>query len=244
MLLADLDTAAARAAARLADSLRRARAEAEAGAGIDELLWGLWSRSGLAELWGAQAEGSGIVADEANRHLDAVVALSTAAKRFAERRPDARPGLFLDGWAATSVQEDSLAPRGRADAVLVGTPSALIGREFDTVVVAGVQDGAWPNPRVRGSLLGVPDLVDLLDGRSSAIADRRREVLHDELRLLASAMAVLAYDFFFVTPHFTFEVADQRHMLTFVTLFAHAGDGRKLMGHIGNTNGRDRRAGQ
>ncbi len=38
--------------------------------------------------------------------------------------------------------------------------------------------------------------------------------------LVASTLSVLAYDFFFVTPHFTFEVADQRHLLTFVALFA------------------------
>ncbi|MCA2978024.1 MAG: PAS domain-containing sensor histidine kinase [Myxococcaceae bacterium] len=37
--------------------------------------------------------------------------------------------------------------------------------------------------------------------------------------LLASAMAVLAYDFFFVTPNFTFAVADERHLVTFATLF-------------------------
>lgn len=37
--------------------------------------------------------------------------------------------------------------------------------------------------------------------------------------LLASALSVLAYDFFFVTPNFTFAVADERHLLTFATLF-------------------------
>ena len=159
------------------------REEAAAGAAIDELVWSVWVGSGLAELWGQQASGSGVIADEANRHLDAVVALSTAAKRFVERRPEARPGIFLDAWGATSVQEDSLAPRGRADAVLVGTPSALIGRELDTVVA-----GCTGFPPAPGSLLGVPDLVDSPDGRP-AVADRRREVLHDELRLFAAALA-------------------------------------------------------
>jgi superfamily I DNA/RNA helicase/RecB family exonuclease len=184
-----IDTAAGRRARQLAQSLHRARASLADGATIEDLIWGLWDRSGLATVWGEQAEGTGLLADEANRHLDAVVAFFAAAKRYAERQPDALPGTFLDGWRSTSVQEDSLAARGRADAVLVGTPSALIGREFDTVVVAGVQDGTWPNLRVRGSLLQVPDLVDLLDGRVSAIADRRRDVLHDELRLFAGSLA-------------------------------------------------------
>ena len=184
-----IDTATGRRARQLAESLHRASVALREGATIEDLIWGLWDRSGLATLWGEQAAGAGLLADEANRHLDAVVAFFAAAKRFAERQPDALPGTFLDGWRSTSVQEDSLAARGRADAVLVGTPSALIGREFDTVVVAGLQDGTWPILRVRGSLLQVPDLVDLLDGRSFAIADRRRDVLHDELRLFAGSIA-------------------------------------------------------
>lgn len=188
-----VDTRAGHQAQRVAESLRLATAAAAPGAGpgasVEELLWGLWERADLAALWGQQASGAGLVADEANRHLDAVVALFAAAKRFVERSPDAPPGGFIDEWTASRVQEDSLAPRGRADAVLVGTPSALVGREFDAVVVCGLQDGAWPDPRVRGSLLGVPDLVDRLDGRSSAVVDRRREVLHDELRLFAATLA-------------------------------------------------------
>ena len=45
-------------------------------------------------------------------------------------------------------------PRALSEAVLVATPSATIGLEFDTVVVAGLQEGVWPNMRLRGSLLG------------------------------------------------------------------------------------------
>jgi two-component system sensor histidine kinase KdpD len=37
--------------------------------------------------------------------------------------------------------------------------------------------------------------------------------------LLASTMSVLAYDFFFIPPFFTFVVDDQRHILTFVMMF-------------------------
>jgi two-component system sensor histidine kinase KdpD len=37
--------------------------------------------------------------------------------------------------------------------------------------------------------------------------------------LLASTLSVLAYDFFFVQPSFTFFVADERYLLTFATLF-------------------------
>ncbi len=37
--------------------------------------------------------------------------------------------------------------------------------------------------------------------------------------LLASGLSVIAYDFFFVTPNFSFGVEDERHLLTFATLF-------------------------
>ncbi len=37
--------------------------------------------------------------------------------------------------------------------------------------------------------------------------------------LLASTISVLAYDFFFIPPYFTFVVDDQRHLLTFAMMF-------------------------
>lgn len=38
--------------------------------------------------------------------------------------------------------------------------------------------------------------------------------------LLASALSVLAYDFFFVPPFFTFTISEERHLLTFAMMFA------------------------
>jgi two-component system sensor histidine kinase KdpD len=38
--------------------------------------------------------------------------------------------------------------------------------------------------------------------------------------VLAAALGVVAYDFFFVAPHFTFAVADGRYFLTFAMMFA------------------------
>ena len=49
-----------------------------------------------------------------NRNLDAVVALFTAAKRFAERRPDAPAFEFLAEVLDAEVPEDVLSPRGAA----------------------------------------------------------------------------------------------------------------------------------
>ena len=186
-LLAAIDNRTARRAASCGESLRAAAVEYAAGATIEELLWGLWQRSGLAREWKEQSAGTGIVADEANHNLDAVVALFSAAQRYVERTPAAPPVLFLEHLVDTDVPEDTLAPRALGDAVVVSTPSGLIGREFDVVVIAGVQENVWPDLRIRGSLLGAGDLAALATGQRPEEAGARTLVLHDELRMFAQA---------------------------------------------------------
>jgi len=187
--LATIDTRVARRATRVAANLAAVREEADAGATIEELLWGVWQRSGLEKLWFEQSMGAGLVAEEANRHLDAVVALFSSAKRFVERTPDAAPAQFLDAWVSADVPEDTLAPRSVVDAVTVGTPASVIGREFEVVVIAGLQENVWPNLRIRGSLLGSQDLAAAWAGTLAEGADKRLEVMHDELRLFAQAVS-------------------------------------------------------
>ncbi|WP_156109719.1 ATP-dependent helicase, partial [Cryobacterium sp. MLB-32] len=186
-LLAGIDNRTARRAASCAESLRQAAVEHAAGATIEELLWGLWQRSGLAREWKEQSTGTGIVADEANHNLDAVVALFSAAQRYVERTPGAPPVLFLEHLVDTDVPEDTLAPRALGDAVTVSTPSGTINRDFDVVVLAGVQQNVWPDLRIRGSLLGAGDLAALASGGSLPASDARLDVLHDELRMFAQA---------------------------------------------------------
>ncbi|MDH6236177.1 ATP-dependent DNA helicase [Cryobacterium sp. CG_9.6] len=186
-LLAAIDNRTARRAASCAASMREAAIENAAGATIEELLWGLWQRSGLAREWKEQANGTGIVADEANHNLDAVVALFSAAQRYVERTPGAPPVLFLEHLVDTDVPEDTLAPRAAGDAVVVSTPSSTINSEFDIVVLAGVQANVWPDLRIRGSLLGAGDLAALVSRGQRESSDPRLEVLHDELRMFAQA---------------------------------------------------------
>ena len=191
-ILALLDTRVARLARRVAENIGATATEAEAGGTIEELLWGVWQRSGLAAPWRERSLGAGIVAEEAGRNLDAVVALFSAAKRFVERSPDAPPGVFLDAWTGSDVPEDTLAPRSLIDAVRVGTPSSVIGEQFHTVVVAGLQENVWPNLRIRGSLLGAQDLDAAAEGqarRGASDTDARTAVLHDELRMFAQAVS-------------------------------------------------------
>ncbi|KQR52595.1 ATP-dependent DNA helicase [Leifsonia sp. Leaf336] len=186
---ATIDSSPARRATRLAETLRGCREKAAAGATIEELLWHAWERSGLAARWLEQSERSGIVADEADRHLDGVVALFTAARRFVERSPERPAADFVVELLGAEVPEDTLAARTTGDAVLVCTPSATVGREFEVVAVAGLQESVWPNLRLRGSLLHPQELDDALAGRAPETADERAEVLSDELRMFALAVS-------------------------------------------------------
>lgn len=193
------DMAPGRAARRLAVTLHTARGQLARGATIEELLWTLWDRSGLAATWSKQAARGGVLGDEANRHLDGVVALFAAAKRFVERSPGKPAADFVTELVDAAVPEDTLAPRSLADAVLVCTPAAAVGLEFEVVALAGLQEGTWPNVRLRGSLLRPQALADVVaaptnDGSGdarhpAALVDERAAVLHDELRMFALAVS-------------------------------------------------------
>jgi len=184
-----IDHRVARNADRLAQTVASVGELAAGGGTVEELLWHAWERSALSAPWLAQALGAGITAAEANRNLDGIVALFTAAKRFVERQPGAPASVFLDSVLDAEVPEDTLSPQSSGDAVLVTTPSGVVGLEFDVVVVAGVQEGIWPNLRLRGSLLGAQQLVEAVTGQADAPIDARRLVLHDELRMFALAVS-------------------------------------------------------
>ncbi len=187
--IATIDNRVGRNADRLAQTLEALRVAAADGATIEELFWLAWERSGLAKDWFGQAVSAGIAADEANRNLDGIVALFTAAKRFVEREPGVAATLFLDRLLDAEVPEDTLSAQPAGDTVLVTTPSGTVGLEFDIVVIAALQEGIWPNLRLRGSLLFPQQLVRVVTGLGGVAIDERREVRDDELRMFALAIS-------------------------------------------------------
>ncbi len=187
-----LDTREARRAAALARTLAALRDELDRGATAHELLWTAWDRSGLERVWAELARGHGPLAEQANRDLDAVVALFQAAKRFVERSVDADPRVFVRSILDSGVAEDRLDAPPSEGTVRILTPAGALGLEFDTVVIAGMQEGVWPNTRLRGSLLDTWRLADAAtrgDHAPAGAVDRRRAAMHDELRLLARALS-------------------------------------------------------
>ncbi|MFT4052248.1 MAG: ATP-dependent DNA helicase [Microbacterium sp.] len=186
--LALLDTREGRRAHRIATTLGELREQLTAGATAHELLWTAWERSGWERSWREAAAGSGPLAEQARRDLDAVVALFQAAKRHGERADGTAPIAFVRGVLQSDVAEDRLTAAAPAGRVSVLTPAAALGTEFDTVVIAGVQDRVWPNLRTRGGLFETWRLSAAGDAAATDALDLRRGVLHDELRLFVRAI--------------------------------------------------------
>lgn len=189
---AGLPPTLARPVGRLARILQAGRRAAdEPGADAQGVLWAVWEAAGLAETWRRRALAGGVAGDRADRDLDAVLALFRAAETFVDRMPRSAPAAFVDWLAAQDLPADTIAAQGRREAVAVLTPAGAAGQEWDVVVVAGVQEGVWPDVRLRDSLLGAQALVDLLAGRASRAeaggVAARAAVLADELRGFAVA---------------------------------------------------------
>jgi superfamily I DNA/RNA helicase/RecB family exonuclease len=192
--LVTLDSWVARPARQVAAVLTAgAAAAARPGATAEVVLWALWEAAGLADGWRRAALAGGVSGSRADRDLDAVVAMFEAAARYTDRLPHAGPADFLDYLEGQDLPADTLAERAPAGhSVALVTAQGAAGREWDVVAVVGVQEGSWPDLRLRSSVLGAQLLADLLDGRSSGddpVSVQRREVLDDELRLFHVAVS-------------------------------------------------------
>ncbi|WP_346089001.1 ATP-dependent DNA helicase [Streptomyces erythrogriseus] len=152
--LAVHDLVYARGAQRLGALLRRARACLADGGTAEEALWELWDGTPWPQRLERAARRGGAAGRNADRDLDAVCALFATAAR-AEERTGGRGALnFLEEIEAEDIAADTLTRRpARPDAVRLMTAHRSKGLEWGLVVVAGVQEGLWPDLRRRGSLL-------------------------------------------------------------------------------------------
>jgi two-component system sensor histidine kinase KdpD len=95
--------------------------------------------------------------------------------------------------------------------VRTATPLQPSGYAWATAMVGAATSMAW----LARSLLATTDLVMLYLLVIMIVASR----FGRWPSVLASALSVAAYDFFFVPPIFTFAVSDVRHILTFAMMF-------------------------
>ncbi|WP_280849454.1 ATP-dependent DNA helicase [Streptomyces sp. SAI-041] len=152
--LAVHDPAYARGAQRLGALLGKARERLAKGGSAEEALWDLWEGTPWPGRLERAARRGGAAGRNADRDLDAVCALFATAAR-AEERTGGRGALnFLEEIDAEDIAADTLTRRAvRPDAVRLMTAHRSKGLEWRLVVVAGVQEGLWPDLRRRGSLL-------------------------------------------------------------------------------------------
>ncbi|HEX4394348.1 MAG TPA: ATP-dependent DNA helicase, partial [Mycobacterium sp.] len=183
----------ARLAAARARPLQRVRAVLDAAAGSHRrgenpryTLWAAWHRSGLQRRWLTACERGGTSGAQAGRDLDAVTALFDASNDYLSRTVGASMRGLIDHLVTQQVRAAGPEPAA-AEQVAVLSAHAAIGHEWDLVVVAGLQEGLWPNTIPRGGVLGTQRLLDVLDGIAEN-ASMRAPLLAEERRLLVAAM--------------------------------------------------------
>ncbi|WP_236719279.1 ATP-dependent helicase [Wenjunlia vitaminophila] len=152
--LVAMDQAYARGARHLGGLLREVRELLAGGGSAEEALWRLWQGTPWPQRLERAAQRGGAAGRNADRDLDAVCALFETAAR-AEERAGHRGALnFLEELQKQDIAADVLTPRTvRRDAVRLLTAHRSKGLQWRLVVVAGVQEGLWPDLRRRGSLL-------------------------------------------------------------------------------------------
>ena len=174
--------------------LRRVRAVLDAAArchreGQDPryTLWAAWHRSGLQRRWLAAIERGGPAGAQAARDLETVTALFDITDQYVSRTPGASLRGLVEHVVALQLPSVNPEPVSEIEQVRVLSAHAALGHEWDLVVIAGLQDGLWPNTIPRGGVLATQRLLDALDG-ITVDASVRAPLLAEERRLLVAAM--------------------------------------------------------
>src|SRR5271166_5851514 len=174
--------------------LRRVRAVLDAAArchrdGLDPryTLWAAWHRSGLQRRWLTACERGGPSGAQAVRDLESVTALFDITDHYVSRTSGASLRGLVEHVAALHLPRISPEPAPGAEQVTVLSAHAALGHEWELVVIAGLQDGLWPNTVPRGGVLGTQRLLDVLDGVAED-ASLRAPLMAEERRLLVAAM--------------------------------------------------------
>ena len=187
----------------LSDLLRSARKIASSkDCSATDLLWQIWSTARshdgelISERWRLRALESHSLYEigAADRDLDLITELFEVARRFVERFPLTSPKLFIEELKATKLFGDVITPQADAgDRVTLTTVHSAKGASWRVVVLAGVQEGIWPNLKSRGSLLGSERLVEIQRygrlAKAELAAMSATALVEDEARLFHYAMS-------------------------------------------------------
>ncbi|HEU4361984.1 MAG TPA: ATP-dependent DNA helicase [Mycobacterium sp.] len=163
-----------------------ARSQAE-GRDPHYTLWQAWQRSGLQQRLLALSQRGGPAGAQADRDLDAVTTLFDVAEQYATRTSSASLRGLVEHVTARQLAAPAAEPAPGVETVSMLSAHAALGREWDLVVIAALQEGLWPNTVPRGGVLHTQRLLDVLDGVGPE-ASARALLLAEERRLLVSAI--------------------------------------------------------
>lgn len=172
--------------------LRAGQDAVDAGGSVETVLWAVWAATGLSTRLQTRALRGGTLGSQADRDLDAVMSLFDLAGDLVERTPAISLTTFLDGVRAQELPTGARDRRGvRPDAVEILPAHAAAGREWEVVVVSGVQEDSWPAGPTVGGLFGQQELVDLVDRRITpdTLVSRSAAALAEERRLFLLAVS-------------------------------------------------------
>ncbi|MBP3223663.1 MAG: ATP-dependent helicase [Actinomycetaceae bacterium] len=170
--------------------VERIQKEAALSRNAEDVLWAAWDACQLDVLWRARALEDNALADVYNSHLDALMQLFAMARRFCDRDLQGDIFDFIDEVNSQDIPQDSLVFANRIDdGVVLHTPASSIGEEYECVIVAGLQEGHWPNVKIRDSLTHTNRLERIVCGQDQHLPHEDYEaVIDDELRQLYHAM--------------------------------------------------------
>lgn len=157
-LLEGFDADIAARVVELAGILDRAEEQVRRAVPPSQILDGVWRATRWPQRLRREALGGGRRAREANLALDAVMEVFDIAERFDASYEGVQ--TVADLLTLLDDQEIPAAPDRQKpwarDAVRLLTAHRSKGSQWPLVVVAGVQDGTWPDLRARPELFGDP----------------------------------------------------------------------------------------
>ncbi|WP_232547694.1 ATP-dependent helicase [Propioniciclava soli] len=170
------------------DLLARATALVAREQRPEAVLWELWSGTGWPERLRADAVRGGDASARAHHDLDAVCALFDLART--SQGPGGQPGV---SWFAAEVAQQQIPADSQRESAVGGRGVRLLtahrakGRHWSLVVVAGVQEGIWPDVRRRGSVFDPQRLGASEAGPELALGLTTRDLVATERRLFLLA---------------------------------------------------------
>lgn len=172
----------------------------ERGDSAELILWELWNAAGrdpsdpqargLAEHLQTTALRGGALGSQADRDLDAIMALFDLAGDMVERNPSAGVDTLISEVSDQELPTGVRDRRGvRPEAVSLLTAHGTAGQEWRRVIVLEAQEGVWPAVGETGTLFQQEELVDLVGSgiEPGEPISRARIAVREERRLFGLA---------------------------------------------------------